>query len=108
MHKWDAPEQWIAMADREAVIRAHEPPPKLVVEVVSPSTKTEDYRAKWVEYAALDIAEYWIVDLTEACVTVCILEAGCYRNTVFKDDEAIASPIFPQLTLTAAQVLNAH
>jgi Uma2 family endonuclease len=66
------------------------------------------YRAKWVEYAALDIAEYWIVDLTEACVTVCILEAGCYRNTVFKDDEAIASPIFPQLTLTAAQVLNAH
>jgi Uma2 family endonuclease len=28
-------EQWEAMEEREAVIRAHEPPPKLVVEVVT-------------------------------------------------------------------------
>lgn len=100
-------EQWEAMSHREAVIRAHEPPPKLVVEVVSPSAKTEDYRSKWVEYAALDIAEYWIVDLTEGIVTICVLEDGCYQNTSFKGEETIASPTFPQLTLTANQILDA-
>jgi Uma2 family endonuclease len=100
-------EQWEAMSDREAVIRAHEPPPRLVVEVVSPSTKTEDYRSKWVEYAALDIAEYWIVDLTEATVTICVLEDGCYQNTAFKGEQPIASPTFSQLSLTAKQILEA-
>jgi Uma2 family endonuclease len=83
------------------------PPPKLVVEVVSPSTKTEDYRMKWVEYAALDIAEYWIVDTTEQKVTIAILEDGCYQNTAYQGEEAIASPTFSQLKLTAAQILNA-
>jgi Uma2 family endonuclease len=100
-------QQWEEMGNREAVIRAHEPPPKLVVEVVSPSTKTEDYRSKWVEYAALDIAEYWIVDLIEETVTICILEDGCYQNTLFIGEEVITSPTFPQLLLTATQILNA-
>jgi Uma2 family endonuclease len=99
-------DQWEGLSDREAVIRAHEPPPMLVVEVVSPSTKTEDYRAKWVEYAALDILEYWIVDGVDGTVMVCVLEAGCYRNVSFSGDETIVSPTFPQLVLTANQVLN--
>jgi Uma2 family endonuclease len=98
--------QWEGLSDREAVIRAHEPPPMLVVEVVSPSTKTEDYRAKWVEYAALDILEYWIVDGGDGTVMVCVLEAGCYRNISFSGDETIVSPTFPQLALTANQILN--
>ena len=51
-------EQWLDMDNREAVILAHQNTPKLVVEVVSPSTETADYRAKWVEYSALDIPEY--------------------------------------------------
>jgi Uma2 family endonuclease len=48
------------MADREAVINLHEPPPLLVVEVVSPSTKTDDYRSKRSEYGLLGIPNYWI------------------------------------------------
>src|SRR6476469_3006280 len=58
--------QWEAMADREAVIDLSEPPPLLVVEVVSESTKSADYRAKYSEYSVLEIAEYWIVDPLEA------------------------------------------
>ncbi|MEH2075471.1 MAG: Uma2 family endonuclease [Nostoc sp.] len=34
-----------------------------MLEVVSESTKTVDYRAKRVEYNVLNIPEYWIVDL---------------------------------------------
>lgn len=100
-------EQWADMDDREAVILAHQDPPKLVVEVVSSSTQTEDYRAKWVEYSALDILEYWIVDPMQNIVTICVLDQGRYQDTVYQGSTPIVSPTFPNLTLTAEQILKA-
>jgi Uma2 family endonuclease len=97
--------QWDEMEDREAVIRAHEKPPLLVVEVVSPSTGSDDYRAKWVEYAALDIGEYWIVDPLENKVTVCVLEGGRYQDQVFVGADRLVSSAFPDLDWLAEQVL---
>lgn len=107
-------EQWLDMDNREAVVLAHQSPPKLVVEVVSPSTQTEDYRAKWVEYSALDIAEYWIVDPIQNMVTICVLDQGRYQDTVYQGGDSlqegkhIASPTFPNLDLTANQILAAR
>ena len=100
-------EQWSDMDDREAVILAHQAPPKLVVEVVSPTTKTEDYRAKWVEYSALDIVEYWIADPIKNTVTICVLDQGRYQDMVYQGSDRLISPIFPNLNLTAEQVLKA-
>ncbi|MGB3492702.1 MAG: Uma2 family endonuclease [Elainellaceae cyanobacterium] len=100
-------EQWDAMAEREAVINLYEPPPSLVVEVVSPSTKAEDYRSKRSEYGLLEISEYWIVDPLEARVTVCVLEHQFYDAIEFRGDEQIRSGVFPHLALTATQVLTA-
>ncbi len=100
-------EQWNEMENREAVIRAHEPPPLLVAEVVSPSTRSEDYSAKWSEYAVLDIAEYWIVDLEKSVVVICNLMSGRYQDTEFRDQESIRSQVFPTLNLTAHQILTA-
>jgi Uma2 family endonuclease len=97
--------QWEAMADREAIINFNEPPPLLVVEVVSPSTKTDDYRSKRSEYGLLEIPEYWIVDPIAQKITLCILDHEFYDATEFQGDDRIASPTFPDLTLTAAQVL---
>ncbi|MGV0107644.1 Uma2 family endonuclease [Nostoc sp. DSM 114167] len=97
--------QWEAMSDREAVINLNEPPPILVVEVVSPSTKAEDYRSKRAEYGLLEILEYWIVDPLEGKITLCILEHQFYDSTEFRGNEAIQSPTFPNLNLTAAQIL---
>jgi Uma2 family endonuclease len=97
--------QWDEMEDREAVIRAHEKPPLLVVEVVSPSTGSDDYRAKWVEYAALDIGEYWIVDPLENKVTVCVLEGGRYQDRVFVGADRLVSSAFPDLDWLAEQIL---
>lgn len=114
-HRWDtcripdvmvlSLEQWESLRHQEAVITLGQAPPMLVVEVVSPSTKAEDYRAKWIEYGVLDIPEYWIVDLVDHCVTICVLEEGSYTNTVFTGDTAIVSPLFPNLQLTAVQIL---
>ena len=99
--------QWDAMENREAVINFNEPPPILVVEVVSPSTKTEDYRSKRGEYGLLEIPEYWIVDRLEAKVTIGILDHEFYDLAEFQGETRIQSLIFPELTLTTTQVLAA-
>lgn len=84
------------------------PPPSLVVEVVSAGKENEnrDYRYKRSEYAARGIAEYWIVDPIQAKVAVLQLVEGLYEESVYLAEEVIASPLFPQLALTAAQVLR--
>jgi Uma2 family endonuclease len=97
--------QWEAMSDREAIINFNEPPPILVVETVSPSSKTDDYRSKRSEYGLLEISEYWIVDPLEAKITLCILEHQFYDSTEFRGDDLIQSLTFPDLNLTAAQIL---
>lgn len=98
--------QWQEMSDREAVIYAHEEAPLLVVEVVSPSTQRTDYRAKRSEYGVLQIPEYWIVDPLSQTVTLCIWAEGWYDAVEYLGDEAIASPTFPELTLTPAPIFS--
>ncbi len=100
-------EQWNSFKKRESLIPLNEPPPLLVVEVVSPSTIAVDYRAKHSEYAVLDIPEYWIVDPIDLKVTVCVLKDGAYSDEVFVGDMTIVSPTFPELEFNASQVLNA-
>ena len=88
-----------------AVIDLEEPPPLLVVEVVSRSTKSDDYRDKQWEYKFLEIPEYWIVDPLDRKVTICSLENRDYRLSEFVGKQLIQSPIFPNLELTAEQIL---
>jgi Uma2 family endonuclease len=97
-------EQWQQLKKKEAVIELGEAPPFLVVEVVSESTKSTDYRAKKAEYMVLDILEYWIVDPLKQCVTVCYLVEGAYDEVVFQGDEPIVSRVFPELVLSSVQV----
>jgi Uma2 family endonuclease len=100
--------QWEALAEHEAVIELNEPPPILVVEVVSESTKTADYRTKRSEYAVLGIAEYWIVDPLESVVTICTLVEGYYDFEEFRGNVLITSDTFSELELTADQILAAR
>ncbi len=100
--------QWRELRNREAVIELNEPPPLLVVEVVSESTKTVDYRAKRVEYNILNIPEYWIVDLLSNKVTVFTLIEELYEPAEFVGSDRIQSQIFPELKLTVEQVLTAQ
>ena len=100
-------EQWNSLKKRESFIPLNEPPPLLVMEVVSPSTVTVDYRAKHSEYAVLDIPEYWIVDPIDRKITVCTLKDGAYSDEVSVGDITIVSPTFPELGLKASEVINA-
>ncbi len=84
------------------------PPPLLVVEVVSPKQENRDYRYKRTEYAARQIPEYWIVDAIAQKVTILQWVDGLYEEEqVYQNDAVILSGIFANITLTAAQVLNA-
>ena len=97
---------WQALQEREAVIDFDLSAPLLVIEVISPSTKNIDYRAKRTEYAARDIPEYWIVDPLEAKVTVLINSDGWYDVTEFFDSDRIISPTFPELQLTPQTIFS--
>jgi len=82
------------------------PPPLLVVEVVSPNQASRDYRYKRSEYAARGVDEYWIVDPIAQKVTVLEWVEGFYEEQVYCVSQAIASPLFANLKLTVAEVLQ--
>jgi Uma2 family endonuclease len=84
----------------------------LVVEVVSSSTtdpqsRDRDYVQKRAEYAARGIPEYWIIDPVAKVVLVLALQNSHYQEQPFIGKQVITSPTFPELNLTAEQVLNA-
>jgi Uma2 family endonuclease len=91
---------------------------KFVAEVVS-SNWQNDYARKVEDYALLGIAEYWIADHAglggedfigrpkQPTLTVCTLVGDRYQKRMFRGAEAIISTVFPNLNLTASQVLQA-
>jgi len=100
-------EQWESMIDREAVIELYEPPPILVVEIVSESTRSQDYKAKRAEYAVLNILEYWVVDPTQQKITIFKLDEGIYEGEEFANGEVVKSAVFSNFKITATQMLSA-
>jgi Uma2 family endonuclease len=55
-------------------------PPDLAMEVLSPSTRRTDLRAKLAAYAAAGVQEYWVADPDRHWVEVYVLEDGRYRR----------------------------
>lgn len=92
-------EQWQEMGSREALIRPEDPPPLLVVEVVSESSRAADYRAKQAEYCVLGIGEYWVVDPLEEKVSLLLLHEGWYDVLELKGSDPVSSKVFPKLEL---------
>jgi Uma2 family endonuclease len=82
------------------------PPPRLVIEVVSPNQENRDYRHKRSEYAARGIQEYWIVDPIQQQVTILEWVDGLYEETIYRGSDRLISPELGGLELTAEQVLK--
>ena len=94
--------QELDLLEHSAVL---EEAPLLAVGIVSPDEPARDYRAKRSEYATAEVPEYWIVDPYQATVTILTLVDGLYEDRVFSDFQPIVSPTFPNLKLTADQIL---
>lgn len=105
-------EPHLPLIEKRLTITRKMPPPRLVVEVVSPGSESKDnykrdYEDKRDQYAAIGIPEYWIVDPEREWIMVGTLISGVYQFVIFKGNDAIISPTFPALKLTAAIVLGA-
>ncbi len=106
------PESDEALFSGEKVLRLGSPSPLLVLEVAS-QTKTDaksrkrDYEQKPREYADRGIPEMWIVDPDRDWVMVGTLIDQTYLFQTFQRKMSIVSPTFPELNLTATQVLSA-
>ena len=91
---------------------------KFVVEVVS-SNWQNDYARKVEDYAILGIPEYWIADYAglggtrhigkpkQPTLSICTLVNGEYEIQQVRGNQPIISLTFPNLKLTAEQVLKA-
>ena len=93
-------------------------PIQLAVEVAS-NNWDDDYIDKFEEYQRLGIPEYWIVDYLAIAsrqflgnpkiptVFVNLLDENAqYQTTKFTGEDKIISRTFPELELTAAEILN--
>ncbi|MGG6240199.1 Uma2 family endonuclease [Nodosilinea sp. AN01ver1] len=91
---------------------------KFVAEVVS-SNWQNDYARKAEDYAVLGIPEYWIADYAglggtrhigrpkRPTLSICTLMDGEYAIQQLRGNQRVISPTFPDLNLTAEQVLKA-
>jgi Uma2 family endonuclease len=89
---------------------------KLVIEVVS-SNWQDDYELKMAEYESLGIMEYWIVDYAglggirhigkpkQPTLLIATMVEREYEVSMLRGDDPICSPTFPDLQLTAAQIM---
>lgn len=114
----------VSVVDRarwNADLRAYtalEEPIQLAVEV-APTNWRDDYLYKLAEYESLGIFEYWIVDYLALgaaryigspktpTISIHHLVEGEYQIAQYRGDDAIASPTFPMLQLTAQSIFNA-
>ena len=90
----------------------------LVIEVVSTNWR-DDYGHKFVEYEAMGIVEYWIVDYRalgavryigkpkQPTITICQLIEGEYQMEKYVQGERLKSSIFPELELTTDVIFRA-
>jgi Uma2 family endonuclease len=94
-------------------------PLEIAVEVVSTNWE-DDYVDKLDEYQRFGIREYWIVDYlaiasrsylgnpkVPAVFVYLLDENGVYCSQIYRGDNRIISATFPELNLTAEQILNA-
>lgn len=79
--------------------------PRLVVEIVSPSSQVDDYRHKRMEYGAIEVPEYWIIDAIAQKITLLQLVEGLYEEAVFERGETVRSPLLPDWNITVDEVL---
>lgn len=76
-------------------------PPRLVVEILSPSTARLDREEKRHWYAVLGVLEYWLVDCDARTVEVIDLRTGEARM-----DDPVRSAVLPDLAIPLQRIFG--
>lgn len=91
--------------------------PLMVVEIVSDGNWRNDYTKKKNYYLGIDVPEYVIIDplpkaslefleVKQPTVSVCTLTGGTYKVKQYREADLVEFATFPELKLTAAQILK--
>jgi Uma2 family endonuclease len=102
---WDVfePDLVVVTERGQVTARAVEGSPALVVEVLSPSTRSYDRTKKGRRYAALGISHFWVVDPAEARLQCYRLEEGAYQLVAGGQGSVVLTHSdFPGLTIDLA------
>lgn len=100
-------EQHLALTQKRLTITLDMPPPRLIIEVVSPgkTNRDRDYTRKRAQYCEIGVSEYWIVDPEQQTVLVLELQNNQYAEVGrFKSSDQIVSPHFSSLKLTPEEI----
>lgn len=82
--------------------------PDLIVEILSPTTKSRDMGLKLFRYRMLGVKEYWVVDPEQRITTVYWFgPVLCETEEVYQYtfDEEITSKLFPGLSIKLSELL---
>jgi Uma2 family endonuclease len=79
-------------------------PPDMIVEILSPSSRSNDTLIKFRKYLQAGVREYWIVDPEEKTVHACVLDKNQYRVSVYGETQIAPVSILPGLTIALKPV----
>ena len=104
---WDVVEPDLLMIgpDQPDILTAKnvQGPPSLVIEVMSPSTRSRDERLKRDLFNRVGVREYWIVSPDTNVVTIHRRDEGSAfgePRSLTAEDEALTTPLLPGLSIT--------
>ena len=82
-------------------------PPRLVIEILSPSTLRHDRVRKLNLYARAGVAEYWLITPHPFMVEVLRHRDGLYTTVqVCTEHDILRSPAFPELNLHLQEIFD--
>jgi Uma2 family endonuclease len=74
--------------------------PAIVVEVLSPSTRSIDLLRKRGDYERLGVAEQWVFDPVDASALVMRRDGDRYADIALEPGDVLTSPLLPGFSVT--------
>ena len=98
----------VVVCDRKQQRGSHiEGAPKLVIEILSPSSVIHDRMRKMELYARQGVKEFWIVTPFPSLIEVYVLEGGRYAHAAaHAPGDTLRSPTFPDLSIAMDEIFD--
>lgn len=81
-----------------------DPPPTMVLEVISPSSRIDDRKHKYRRYQKVGVANYWIADPVARTLDAFTLVDGVYQPVPQADAAKFSAPPFDGLVIDISKI----
>jgi Uma2 family endonuclease len=81
--------------------------PDVVVEILSPTTESNDKGRKLRMFARYEVPEYWMIDIDERAIEIRSLRGDFYAVTVkASGDDEVTSPLLPDFSFALSRLFE--